>query len=97
MKNSLNKNSTAVNIDEVIPHNIDDLFTIVGTQDDEIEKLHSAPYSYWRITFKNLFKNPLVIVCLFLLFLIFIAIIICFIFIYLYRELTFIANLFISA
>ena len=58
------------NVDELIPHNVDDLFTVVGTQDDEIEKLNTAPYSYWKITFRNLFKNPLVIVCLFLLFLI---------------------------
>ncbi|MDY4848651.1 MAG: ABC transporter permease [Bacilli bacterium] len=53
-----------VDVSEVIDTNIEDLFTVVGTSDERIEKLDSTPYSYWRLTFKFLFKNPLVILCL---------------------------------
>ena len=51
----------------VIPTNFDDLFKVVGTSDEEIEKLDSAPYSYWRMTARQLFKNPMAIICLVLL------------------------------
>ena len=45
------------------------MFTVVGVSDEKIEKLEATPYSYWNLTFKYLFKNPLVIVCLVILFL----------------------------
>ena len=54
----------AVDVEDTIPENIDDLFKVVGTSDERIEKLDSTPYSYWRLTFSHLFKNPLVIICL---------------------------------
>lgn len=54
-------------IDSAIYHNVEDLFTVVGESEESIEKLSSAPYSYWRETFKQLFKRPLVIVCIALL------------------------------
>ena len=54
----------AVDVEQTIPENIDDLFKVVGTSDERIEKLDSTPYSYWSLTFKHLFKNPLVIICL---------------------------------
>lgn len=57
----------AMDVEETIPENIDDLFKVVGTSDERIEKLDSTPYSYWRLTFKFLFKNPLVTVCLIIL------------------------------
>ncbi len=53
-----------VSIDDTIETNVEDLFKVVGTSDEKIEKLDSTPYSYWSLTFKYLFKNPLVIVCL---------------------------------
>lgn len=53
-----------VEVEKTIDENIEDLFKVVGTSDEKIEKLDSTPYSYWSLTFKYLFKNPLVIVCL---------------------------------
>ncbi len=44
-----------------------DLFTIVGTSEENIEKLDSTPYSYWRSVWKNLFHNKVAIICLVLL------------------------------
>lgn len=57
----------SVDVEETIPENIDDLFKVVGTSDERAERLDSTPYSYWRLTFSHLFKNPLVIVCLVIL------------------------------
>ena len=54
----------AVEVEKTIDTDIEKLFTVVGTSDEKIEKLDSTPYSYWSMTFKYLFKNPLVIVCL---------------------------------
>ena len=51
-------------IEEVTDVNVNDLFTVVGAKPDESERLNSAPYSYWRMTFTHLLKNPLVILCL---------------------------------
>ena len=51
-------------IDSAVYHNVDDLFEVIGTSEEEIEKLHAAPYSYWRETFKQLLRKPLVIICL---------------------------------
>lgn len=51
------------NIDEIISMDESDLFTVIGTSDENIEKLDAAPYSYWRETFKHLWKNPMTIVC----------------------------------
>lgn len=57
-------------IDSAVYHNVEDLFTVVGASDENIEKLSSAPYSYWRETIKQLFKKPLAIVCMVVLFII---------------------------
>ena len=54
----------AVEVEKTIDTDIEKLFTVVGTSDDKVEKLDSTPYSYWSLTFKYLFKNPLVIICL---------------------------------
>ena len=51
-------------IDSSVYHNVEDLFQVVGTSEEEIEKLSAAPYSYWRETIKQLFKRPLVIICI---------------------------------
>lgn len=53
----------SVPVSETIDPNYDDLFTVVGPSVEESERLDSAPYSYWRLTFKQLAKNPLVILC----------------------------------
>lgn len=57
----------SVEVEKTIDTDIEKLFTVVGTSDEKIEKLDSTPYSYWSMTFKYLFKNPLVIVCLVIL------------------------------
>lgn len=57
-------------IDSVAYHNVEDLFTVIGSSEENIERLSTAPYSYWRETFKQLFKKPLTFVCLALLFII---------------------------
>ena len=51
-------------IDDVVEFNTKDLFTLVGNSDEEAEKLDSTPYSYWGETFKQLWKNPLTIICI---------------------------------
>ena len=56
--------ANTVSVDETIDTNVEELFKVVGTSDEKIEKLDSTPYSYWSLTFKYLFKNPLVIICL---------------------------------
>ena len=53
-----------VKVEDTIDTNIEDLFKVIGTSDEKIEKLDSTPYSYWSLTFKFLFKNPLVIISL---------------------------------
>ena len=53
-----------IDVEKTIDTNIEDLFKVVGTSDEKIEKLDSTPYSYWSLTFKYLFKNPFVIICL---------------------------------
>lgn len=58
------------NIDATIHHDIEDLFTVIGNQDEDVERLESKPYSYWRATFKQLMKSPLAIFFMVLLFLI---------------------------
>ena len=55
-------------LDSAVYHNYEDLFTVIGTSDENIEKLSSAPYSYWRETIKQLFKKPLAILCFVVLF-----------------------------
>ena len=59
--------ASSVPVEEEIETNIKDLFTVVGSSEEKSERLDSAPYSYWRMTFSHLFKNPLVIVCLVIL------------------------------
>lgn len=44
------------------------LFEIIGTSEESIDRLSSAPYSYWRETFKTLFKNKVAILCFGILF-----------------------------
>jgi oligopeptide transport system permease protein len=56
-------NNSIRDIDSVTYHNVEDLFTVVGASDENIEKLDSAPYSYWRETFKQLLHRPLAIIC----------------------------------
>lgn len=60
----------SVPVDETIQTNLNDLFKVVGTSDEKIDRLESAPYSYWRMTFNQLFKNPMAIACIVILFLI---------------------------
>lgn len=59
--------ASAVEVEQTIDSDIESLFTVVGTSDEKIEKLDATPYSYWSLTFKYLFKNPFVIVCLVIL------------------------------
>jgi oligopeptide transport system permease protein len=54
----------AVKISDNLDTNIKDLFTVVGPKIEESDKINSAPYSYWKMTFKQLVKNPIVILCL---------------------------------
>ena len=35
----------------------DSLFEVVGTSEENVEKLETAPYSYWKSVFKQLIKN----------------------------------------
>jgi len=63
-------NNSVKNIDSVIYHNVEDLFTVIGASEENIEKLVSAPYSYWRETFKQLIKKPLAIISLIVILLI---------------------------
>ncbi|MDD3207736.1 MAG: ABC transporter permease [Bacilli bacterium] len=63
-------NNSVKNIDSTIYHNVEDLFTVIGASEESIEKLTSAPYSYWRETFKQLIKKPLAILSVFVIFLI---------------------------
>ena len=53
-----------IEVEKTIDTSVEDLFKVVGTSDEKIEKLDSTPYSYWSLTFKYLFKNPLVIISL---------------------------------
>ena len=39
-------NNSVRNIDSVIYHNVEDLFTVIGASEESIEKLSTAPYSY---------------------------------------------------
>lgn len=55
-------NNSIKNIDSTIYHNVEDLFTVIGPSEESIEKLSTAPYSYWRETFKQLLKKPLAII-----------------------------------
>lgn len=56
-----------VPVDQTIEKNIEDLFTVVGTSSEKVEHISSTPYSYWRMTSKELFKKPFVIISLVLL------------------------------
>lgn len=51
-------------IQDTIRYNVEDLFTLVGTNVEKIDEIGTAPYSYWRETFKQLFKKPSVYICL---------------------------------
>lgn len=42
----------------------DSLFEVIGVQNENIDSLDSAPYSYWKEVFKVLSKKPIVWVCL---------------------------------
>lgn len=41
----------------------DSLFEVVGTSEENVEKLETAPYSYWKSVFKQLLKNKIAIAC----------------------------------
>ncbi|NMV82257.1 MAG: ABC transporter permease [Erysipelotrichia bacterium] len=66
----MSNNNTVKNIDSTIYHNVEDLFTVIGASEENIEKLTSAPYSYWRETLKQLLKKPLAILSVVVIFLI---------------------------
>lgn len=46
------------------------LFEIIGASEESIDQISSAPYSYWRETFRTLFHNKVAIACFVLLFII---------------------------
>lgn len=52
------------NVYNNVNQNVDELFKVVGTNLENVERLNAVPYSYWRITFTELFKKPFVIICL---------------------------------
>ncbi|MDR1697786.1 MAG: ABC transporter permease [Erysipelotrichaceae bacterium] len=60
----------AKRINDLIVANEAELFTVIGTSEEEIERIDSAPYSFWRASFRQLFKKPFVIVCFIMLFLV---------------------------
>ena len=57
-------------VEETVEQNISELFKVVGTSEENIEKIDTVPFSYWKITFKALFKKPFVIVSLVMIFLV---------------------------
>ncbi len=59
-----------VELEKVIKTDDESLFEIIGGSDEEIEKLQTAPYSYWREVFSTLFKNKVALICFGLLFVI---------------------------
>ena len=59
--------AASVPVEETLDENVKGLFTVIGSSLEKSERLDSAPYSYWRMTFAHLLKNPLVIVCLVIL------------------------------
>lgn len=63
-----NEFKTIQPVDKFIKTDEKGLFEIIGTSEESIDRLSTAPYSYWRETFKTLFKNKVAIVCFFLLF-----------------------------
>ena len=42
----------------------EELFEVVGCSDENIEKLTTAPYSYWKSVGKQLLKNKVAIACM---------------------------------
>ncbi len=62
--------ASSINVDSTISANLDDLFKVVGTSDENIEQLDAVPYSYWRMTFSYLFKKPMAIISIVLIVLI---------------------------
>lgn len=54
-------------IEDTINVDVKKLFTVVGASTEKSEKLDATPYSFWRLAFRQLFKNPLVIVCIVIL------------------------------
>lgn len=57
-------------LDNIIKSDDEALFEIIGSSDETIDQLSSAPYSYWRETFRTLMHNKVAIACFFLLFVI---------------------------
>lgn len=62
-------NKTVFN-DNFVETNDAELFEIVGVQEESLDTLDTAPYSYWREVFKTLAKRKVVWLCLFILFLV---------------------------
>ena len=52
------------NIEKFVKSDDESLFEIIGYSEEAIDQLDSAPYSYWKATFKTLFKNKVTIGCL---------------------------------
>ena len=40
------------------------LFEVVGTTSEEDEQITTAPYSYWKSVWRQLFKNPIAMLCI---------------------------------
>ncbi|MDR0934906.1 MAG: ABC transporter permease [Erysipelotrichaceae bacterium] len=59
-----------VPVEETVEQNVAELFKVVGTSEENSERIDTVPFSYWRITFKELFKKPFVIVCIALILLV---------------------------
>ena len=47
------------NVYNNVNQNVDELFKVVGTNLENAERLNAVPYSYWRMTFKELFTTSL--------------------------------------
>ncbi len=58
---------SAVNVDSTITANLNDLFKVVGNDEQNVEHLDAVPYSYWRMVFRELMHKPMTIICIVLL------------------------------
>lgn len=54
----------AMDIQDAIRFHSEDLFTLVGSNTEKIDEISTAPYSYWKETFKQLLKKPSVYICI---------------------------------
>lgn len=56
-----------MDIQDAVRFNTSDLFTLVGSNVEKIDEITTAPYSYWKETFKQLLKKPSVYICVLVL------------------------------